>query len=104
MLCTMPLNFVEWQRARHCSAFVQAVYTDLYIPKRPRSGSHSDLSNLASIQKPSSMAKSSSQQSLPKSDSHPSLSSPEKMESHQNKIPKSPNPKQAGVQSQDGTV
>lgn len=84
-------------------SFVQAVYTDLYVPKRPRSGSHSDLSNLANIHKPNSMAKSSSQQSLAKSDSQPNLSSPDKLENHHNKIPKSPNPKPAAVQPQDGS-
>lgn len=83
---------------------VQAVYTDLYVPKRPRSGSHPDLNSLAKQSAEavrSNMAKSNSQQSLAKSDSQSNLSSPEKVDSQHNRIPKSPNPKQAPVQSQD---
>ena len=93
---------------------LQATYTDLYVPKRPRSSSHPDLSNLAnsnSQQKgnlpmsssqqslgksPSqqSLGKSPSQQSLSKSSSQQTLASPDKAEAGHNKIPKSPAPKQ----------
>lgn len=83
---------------------VQAVYTDLYVPKRPRSGSHPDLNSLGKQSAEavrSNMAKSSSQQSLAKSDSQSNLSSPEKVDGQHNRIPKSPIPKQAPAQSQD---
>ena len=110
----MPLNFsysrktvifhTSYSPYAYASWIAQAVYTDLYVPKRPRSGSHPDLSSLAKQSAEavrSSMAKSSSQQSLAKSDSQSNLSSPEKVDSQHNRIPKSPNPKQATVQSQD---
>lgn len=96
-------DFLNAEEAKKAIKQSMAVYTDLYVPKRPRSGSHSDLSNLANIHKPNSMPTSSSQQSLAKSDSQPNLSSPDKLESHHNNIPKSPNPKAAAVQPQDGS-
>ena len=82
---------------------LQATYTDLYVPKRPRSSNHPDLSNLAKSSSQQSLGKSPSQQSLGKSPSQQSLSksssqqtlaSPDKAEAGHNKIPKSPNPKQ----------
>ncbi|DBA94600.1 hypothetical protein WJX77_010286 [Trebouxia sp. C0004] len=105
------LNNVEAKKAIKES---MATYTDLYVPKRPRSSSHPDLSNLASFnsqqkgnlpksssqqslgKSPSqqSLGKSPSQQSLSKSSSQQTLANPDKAEAGHNKIPKSPTPKQ----------
>ena len=109
-LCpTSTLTCLPVTHSTHMACGLQATYTSLYVPKRPRSGSHPDLSNLANSnsQQKGTMSRSSSQQSLGKSPSQQSLSksssqqnlaSPDKADAGHNKIPKSPNPKQQNIE------
>ena len=112
--CIQHWSLLPARQLAHVAFCLQATYTDLYVPKRARSSSHPDLSNLAnsnsqqkgSLPKSSSqqslgkspsqqsLGKSPSQQSLSKSSSQQTLASPDKAEAGHNKIPKSPTPKQ----------
>lgn len=99
-------NFLGSEDAKKAIKASMATYTDMYVPKRPRSSSHPDLSNLANSaqQKQSTISRSSSQNSLGKSPSQQSLSksssqvvlgsSPDKADLAPNKIPRSPQPRQ----------
>lgn len=103
-------EFLDNVEARKAIKESMATYTSLYVPKRPRSGSHPELSNLARSNSQQSLGKSPSQQNLGKSPSQQSLSksssqqnlaSPDKAEAGHilyNMIPKSPNSKQQTVE------